>query len=391
MIPRTKVNYCFADLARAFVIGERKHQHRERLLAMIRRFTGFELVLLTPSGRGGLCSILRALPQTRVLVPAYTCKAVVEAALIAGKTVVHADVEEDGFNMTASSLLPFLNSDSIVIATHQFGIPCDITAIADLCRQHGAPLIEDVAAALGSRVAGRLVGSFGDAAFYSFDSTKLITVPLKAGFVTVRDPALFAQIAASHRAQTELMPLLAKFRLLVLGAVLLALQNPMLYRCFHQVMFAWRRRCTQDSAVLDTTIGAFYRYDFAEWQAAIACPQFARIDDLIRKRQDLYQLFSRELAGCNRFELPPPDLRRDWACIRFPLRIRGDKIAFYRQASRQGVDFAFSFTFIVAPPSCPRAHALAAAVLDPPYFDRLSIAEAQYVVKILIALENSRE
>ena len=40
----------------------------------------------------------------RVVVPTYTCKAVAEAALLAGKEVLYAEVEPDGFNMTAEAL-----------------------------------------------------------------------------------------------------------------------------------------------------------------------------------------------------------------------------------------------------------------------------------------------
>ncbi len=49
---------------------------------------------------------------------------------------------------------------------------------------------------MGTRIQGRLAGNFGDAAFFSFDSTKLINVPLKAGFVTVQSAEWFAELQA---------------------------------------------------------------------------------------------------------------------------------------------------------------------------------------------------
>ena len=123
MIPRTKVNYSAGELLHALFVSESAARHRDTLKARLRELFGFEHVLLTPSGRAALYFLLRALPQTRVIVPAYTCKAVVEAARLAEKDVVHVEIEPEGFNMDVRQLEPLLDNNCIVIATHQFGIP----------------------------------------------------------------------------------------------------------------------------------------------------------------------------------------------------------------------------------------------------------------------------
>ena len=84
------------------------------------------MVLLTASGLGALYVLLSSLPQRRVLVTADNCKAVVEAALLAGSEVLFGESEESGFNMAVDSLKERLNADTILLATHQFGIPFDI-------------------------------------------------------------------------------------------------------------------------------------------------------------------------------------------------------------------------------------------------------------------------
>ena len=55
-----------------------------------------------------------------------------------------------------------------VVAAHCLGNPFDAPALAALCREHDLVLIEDCCDALGSRIGGRLVGTFGEAATYSF-------------------------------------------------------------------------------------------------------------------------------------------------------------------------------------------------------------------------------
>lgn len=50
----------------------------------------------------------------------------------------------------------------IVIASHLYGYPCQISRIHEICIEKGAVLIEDAEEALGSRISGHSAGSFGD-------------------------------------------------------------------------------------------------------------------------------------------------------------------------------------------------------------------------------------
>lgn len=383
MIPRTKVNYGFRDLVRSVWIGERSHTHRDQLANLLKAYVGCDHLRLMPSGRGGLYAILKSIDHPRVIVPAYTCKAVVEASMLAGKKVEHVEAEADGFNIRTEDLEPLLGPDAAVIATHQFGIPCEIERVAAMCRKHGALLIEDCAASLGTQVNGKLTGTFGDAAFFSFDSTKLITVPLKGGFVVTRDPQLMARIDRFCQENWHPLPWLKKAKWLTLATALRGLENPLLYRLFHNLIFRWRGRYTQDTPDLNATLSPFYQYEMAQWQAAIALEQVKRLDEIVAQRRGLYAQFHRELSDCTHFKLPPEDRDQQWCCIRFPIRVSGDKIKFYDRAVKLGIDFAFSFTFIDCPKHCKNARELADAVLDIPYYFKLSEKERKKVVQVL--------
>jgi dTDP-4-amino-4,6-dideoxygalactose transaminase len=61
-----------------------------------------------------------------------------------------------------------------VIAVHMFGNVCDIASVQDVVR--GKPIIEDCAQSLGSKLHGRLTGSFGDISVFSFRSGKYLSV-----------------------------------------------------------------------------------------------------------------------------------------------------------------------------------------------------------------------
>ncbi len=393
MIPRTKVTYGAVELTRAAVRRDDDRRARDRLAEALRRRLDVDNVLLAPSGRGALAVLLEASERTDVVVPAYTCKAVVEACLLAGKRVRFVDAEADGFNMDVERLAPACDARSIVLATHQFGIPCDLERILRIAAERGALVIEDAAASLGTTIDGKATGTLADAGFFSFDSTKLVNVPLKGGFLTVRDRAWFDRVREVAARRWTPVPAALRAKWLASGAAYLALENHLAYRAFHEAMFARRGCFTNDDAIVRPERTVFHRHELAEWQAAIALPQIERLDELVGRRRELYAELRRGLRGARSFALPPIDARGEWACIRFPIRVGGDKLAFYRRASSRGVDFAFSFTFLGCGREFVNAWRLADAVLDVPYYDKLRRAELRRTIDVLRALddEDSRE
>ena len=388
MIPRTKVNYGLRDIAVAFLVSEGSHDYRAELVEVLSKYLGETNVLLTPSGRGGLYFILKALDRPRVVIPAYTCKAVAEAAILAGKNIICVDVEPGGFNVPSSALDTIVDSKSIVIATHQFGIPCEIERIVALSARRGALVVEDVAPSLGTRLGNRLVGTYGDAAFYSFDSTKLVNVPMKGGLVTAKDPDLLARIKAVMNAETTPMPWSHKMKLLVMATGLVLIENPVLYSLFHAVFFSLMGKYTEEIPGLNPKKTEFYIYTMANWQAFTALSQVRRLDAIIEQRRQVYTAYSEALEGCRSFELPPKDENGEWACIRFPIRVKGNKFAYYSRVAKQGVDVAFSFTYPPCTDDSVHAKAIADSILDIPYYWKLTSSEFDRVVSVLKAIDN---
>lgn len=362
-----------------------RERHLDDMAAELRSFTGHPYVQLTPSGRSALHLLLLSTPRPKVVVPAYTCTAVVEAARLAGKEVAYASTAHDGFNSPVSAFEPHVDADSVVVATHQFGIPCDIEPLVGLCRRRGALLVEDVAAALGGRSGGKALGTFGDAAFYSFDSTKLVNVPLKGGAISTGDSALFGRI---EDAAAMLRPMRRREAALVAleSLALVSIRHPAVYRGFHLLAFGARRRVTAETAEVAATPTRWYSCRMTPWQAKVGLAQLRRLDQLASRRRALYSRYLDLLEGRTALVLPPRDEHQEWAPIRFPVLVPGDKLDLYRAGVRRGVDFAFSFSHVAAPPSERRAHEVAAAVLDPPFYERLTAEEQLFVARTIRAL-----
>ena len=61
------------------------------------------------------------------------------------------------------------------MAVHLYGTSCDMPAIKALADARGLRIVEDCAEALGTRLEGRHVGTFGDVGTFSFFGNKTVT------------------------------------------------------------------------------------------------------------------------------------------------------------------------------------------------------------------------
>lgn len=389
MIPRTRPNFGLIDLLRAAFGGRGEGQHTQTAADLLSSYFQQPVAALTPSGRAAQYLILKALPEETVLVPAFTCSAVVEAARLAGKDIIFIDGRPGAFNLTPEDIAPFLQPGRILIATHQFGQSCAMPELARMCEARGVTLVEDIAAALGARVSGRLAGTFGRAAFGSFDTSKLVHAPLKGGFVLTDDQELASGCNKVLEDEFATMPIAVKAKLLLLSTILVLVTRRPFYGLFHLLNFQLRGRHTAEDGELSPTRTEHYLYRFSDWQAGIANQQLSRLEELVVRRRELYDAYRSGLAQCSSFALPPPDEASEWACVRFAVRTDGDKMDYYRRAVEEGVDMGFSFTTIACPDSMTNAWSIADTVLNLPFYDGLSAHELDQVVTRLKRLESS--
>lgn len=85
-------------------------------------------------------------------------------------------------------------------------------------------MIEDCAASLGTVYNGKLTGLFGNYAFFSFDSTKLVTVPSKGGFIIAADAAELHAIE-QHVMECRIPGIRFRLKHTVIGMIYLVLRN----------------------------------------------------------------------------------------------------------------------------------------------------------------------
>jgi dTDP-4-amino-4,6-dideoxygalactose transaminase len=120
------------------------------------------------------------------------------AVLALGATPVYADVDPEGL-LTTGTVLAAIGSSPLapraMVATHLYGRLVDMPPMVELARSHGLALVEDCAQAHGARGAdGRMAGSWGDAAAFSFYPTKNLGAIGDGGAVLSRDDGIAARV-----------------------------------------------------------------------------------------------------------------------------------------------------------------------------------------------------
>ncbi|MDP6526111.1 MAG: DegT/DnrJ/EryC1/StrS aminotransferase family protein [Kiritimatiellia bacterium] len=140
------------------------------------RYVGTGHAVAAATGRLGLKLLLEAYdlePGGKVILPAYEDLSVPRVIRDLGLEPLCVDIDPATYNISVSEVEKHLDEHTVaIIATHLFGNPCDISRIADLAAERGIPVIEDCAHAVGTTIDGRHAGTFGDAAFFSFHTTK---------------------------------------------------------------------------------------------------------------------------------------------------------------------------------------------------------------------------
>lgn len=379
LIPRVRVNYKFSDLIRCLFVSEKQCRKRQKCEKILSDYFDSEHTLLVGSGRSAIYHILKTLPQKKVLIPAYTCIVVPEAITFAGKEICYMNTSPKTFN---SDILPIIDKDTIVLATHQFGFACNIEHIQRVCNKSKAILIEDCAAAMGTTVNGKKVGTFGDFAIVSFNSTKLLNVPSKGGLIVAKrkeDLDLIKKLLNEKTSNCRF-----KTKHLIRGLIYCITKNKWLYRCFHYLAIDRKNKLQRtEHETIAAKMEDSYIYSFSEWQASILLPQIYKMEDIIRRRKEVFRILDRNIINPL---LHKPKLNEHEVCCRYPVFVK-DRTDFYKKCLDNGVDMDFSHSALACDMSYTVEHKMAKEVLDIPFYYNMSDEELNKVIQVVNSIK----
>lgn len=210
----------------------------------------------TSSGTTALHLALEAfgLSGYKIIVPTLTYVASVNSILQAGATPVFVDSRESDWQMDIEEVMEKALSEAVgaIMAVHLYGAPCDIRKLESFCEEYNIFLIEDAAEALGSKVDGFPVGSFGDVSCFSFYGNKNITTG-EGGMALTDDKDLASMMRHLKNHATCRKP----------GAI---------KNYYHDELG--------------------YNYRMSELNAAVGFAQLGRLDYILKKKEEICNLYT---------------------------------------------------------------------------------------------------
>jgi dTDP-4-amino-4,6-dideoxygalactose transaminase len=310
---------------------------------------GIKNIVLVSSGRLALYLILKTLLKEgdKLIVPAFTCNVILGAIKAAKVKPVFTDVDIETFNMEVKHIKQVFDSDvKAILMTHQFGLPCDIDEIVEFARKNGVLVIEDAAPALGATYKGKLVGSFGDVAFFSFQNSKVIST-YEGGAIVTGDEFLFEKI---KRTLTNVETVRNDF--LILKAIMnKIITNRFVYVFVFKIwhFFSSGKYSLAEKLRLERKLYEKHR-QFTPFQATLGISQLTKIKNILKTRNETARLYSNHLMNVDALQLPLSLKDRTHTYSRYAILLENsDKYKFHDAMRKKGVDLGFTFSYI-----CPQ-------------------------------------
>ncbi|MEI6788338.1 MAG: DegT/DnrJ/EryC1/StrS family aminotransferase [bacterium] len=206
-------------------------------------------------------------PGDEVIIPTLTYVASANPVVYCGATPVFVDVDPTTWCIDPAKITAKITPRTKgIIAVHLYGHPADMDPILKIAAEQNLFVIEDVAEAHGASYKGRMAGTMGDIATFSFFGNKIITTG-EGGMMITRNSELARKMRLF---KGQGMDPNRRFWFPITG----------------------------------------YNYRMTNIEAAIGLAQLEKIEWHISSRKEIAAVYSRQLSGCRELDLPP---NCDWA------------------------------------------------------------------------------
>lgn len=178
-----------------FVLGESVFKFEEEFA----EYCEVDYAVSTGSGTDALRFALMAMGIARgrqVVTTPASFVATSNAVLHVGASPVFVDTDPETYNVDPEKVKKAVNRKSgAVVPVHLYGYPADMDSIRETTDKLELPVVEDACQAHGALCNGKKVGSLGDAACFSFYSSKNMTVAGDGGMLVTSDRKVAEMVA----------------------------------------------------------------------------------------------------------------------------------------------------------------------------------------------------
>lgn len=227
-------------------------------------YTGAKHAIAYSNGTLALFAILKSLgigQGDEVIVPDLTFIATSNAVILAGSKPIFCDVIGTNFRMDLHCAEKLVNNNTkAILPVHLYGLAEDMDAINTFAETKNIFVIEDAAQGVGVKLHGKHVGTFGKAGILSFYGNKTITTG-EGGIILTDDDSLAQQ-------------------------------------CYRY------KNHGRDKKGIFKHDYIGYNFSFTEMQAAIGIAQTKKLDRIIKRKEDIYRSYFKQLNPITRIGFP---------------------------------------------------------------------------------------
>jgi len=228
-----------------------------------------------------LCMIASGVgPGDEVITSPFSFVASANCVLYVGATPVFVDCDPGSLNCDLAAVEAHITPRTkAIIGVEVFGNPMGMPELVALAARHEIPLVEDSCEGLGGRLGQRAIGSFGRVSVFGFYPNKQITTG--EGGVIVTDDSRLAAKCSSMRNQGR----------------------PTNTMDARDGLGSW---------LVHERLG--YNFRLSEINAALGVAQMSRLDEIIERRQEIADAYTRRLGGHPDLILPAiaPNVSMSW-------------------------------------------------------------------------------
>ena len=197
-----------------------------------------------------------------VLIPDITFAASANAVMHCNAKPVLCEIEKESLCIDIDKASKMLTTRTkAIMPVHLYGQACDMLKVMRFAKEHNLRVLEDCAEGLGTKWESKRVGTFGDAAAFSFFGNKTITTG-EGGMIIFKDRATcsLAKELRDHGMSPK-----KKY---------------------------WHEK-----------VG--YNYRMTNMQAALGVAQLERLDEIVEAKKMIGMRYINMLSGCDEIELLP--------------------------------------------------------------------------------------
>lgn len=236
-------------------------------------------------------------PGDEVIVPAFSYMATANVVELVGAKPVFADININTFNIDPDLIEPAVTGRTkAIIPVHEFGLACDISRICSIAEKHNLAVIEDAACALGATENGKYAGTFGPIGSFSFHPRKAVTSG-EGGMLLTGDEHVAARLRILRNHGIEMQNGKMEF------------------------------------------VAAGFNYRMTDFQAALVNSQFGRIEQILKYKRELADLYFELLSPNKNIICPsiPPGKQHTWQSFHIIVNDKFDRDDLIEQLKKEGI------------------------------------------------------